>query len=264
MITVGIDMGAKNIKVVVARNGESIGHSLLLLETDLDRFASARKALGAALDKAGIGEEEVNTVVATGAGKKVVTFAKKEFTVMGCNAKGIIRIYPSVRVVIDVGAEEARCIRLDETGRVVEFAVNEKCAAGAGAFIEAMARAMEVSIEEFARLSLTSTRTIPINAQCAIFAESEVVSLVHGETSQADISKAVHDAMAARVGAMSQRVTTEKDVALIGGVAKSIGFVESLKAVLKEDFLIPQEPEYVTAFGAALLGMEEEEASKEV
>jgi benzoyl-CoA reductase subunit D len=264
MITVGIDMGAKNIKVVVARNGESIGHSLLLLETDLDRFDSARKALGSALEKAGIGEREVNTIVATGAGKKVVTFANKEFTVIACNAKGIVRIFPSVRVVIDVGAEEARCVRLDETGRVVEFSINEKCAAGAGAFMEAMARAMEVSIEEFARLSLTSTRTIPINAQCAIFAESEVVSLVHGGIDRADISRAVHDAMAARVGAMSQRVTTEKDVALIGGVAKSIGFVGSLKAYLKKDLLVPKEPEFVTAFGAALLGMEGEESSKEV
>jgi predicted CoA-substrate-specific enzyme activase len=264
MITVGIDMGAKNIKVVVARNGESIGQSLLQLETDVDRYTSARQALGTALENAGVQEGEVNTIVATGAGKKVVTFAKKEFTVVACNAKGIVKIFPSVRVVIDVGAEEARCVRLDETGRVIEFAINEKCAAGAGAFMESMARAMEVSIEEFARISLTSTRTIPINAQCAIFAESEVVSLVHGETDRADISKAVNDAMASRVGAMSQRVTTYKDIALIGGVAKSIGFVESLKAFLKEDLLIPKEPDFVTAFGAALLGMETGEGSKEV
>jgi benzoyl-CoA reductase subunit D len=263
MITVGIDMGAKNIKIVVARNGESIGKSILQLETGVDRFTSARRAFETALKNVGIREGEVNTIVATGAGKKVVTFANKEFTVIACDAKGIVRIFPSVRVVIDVGAEEARCVRLDETGRVIEFAINEKCAAGAGAFIEAMARALEVSIEEFGKISLNSTKTIPINAQCAIFAESEVVSLVHSETDRSDIAKAVNDAMAARIGAMSKRVMGHKDIALIGGVARSIGFVESLKAFLKEDLLIPQEPEFVTAFGAALLGIEGE-GTKEV
>jgi len=258
MIAVGIDMGAKNVKAVVVRDGEQIGRSIF--ETGFDRYVSARKAFEGALQDADVGEEDVGVVVATGAGKKVVTFAEKQFTVMACNAKGIVRLFPSVRTVIDVGAEEARAIRLDETGKVIEFAINEKCAAGAGAFVEAMARAMEVEVGEFAQLSLASTKAIPINAQCVIFAESEVVSLIHAETDRADIAKAVHDAMAARVGAMSQRIKVQKDIALVGGVARNIGFVQSLKTFLKEDLLVPPDPEFVTAFGAALLGMGGEES----
>ncbi len=262
MIAVGIDMGAKNIKAVIAKDYEPIGRSFV--ETGLDRLTSANIALKEALKSARVGEEEVNIIVVTNKKKKAVTFAQKDFTVIACNAKGIIKFFPSVRMVVDVGAEEARCVRLDETGRVIEFAINEKCAAGAGAFMEAMARAMELTIEEFSRISFYSTKTIPINAQCAIFAESEVVSLIHSETDRADIAKAVYDAMAARIGAMSQRVTKQKDIALIGGMARSIGFVDSLKTFLKEDLLIPKDPEFVTAYGAALLGLEGEEASKEV
>jgi len=264
MVAVGIDMGAKNVKAVVLRDGELLGKTLQ--QTEFDRLASARKAFETVLRTSGIGEKDVDMVVATGGGKKVVNFAQRDYTVMACNAKGIVKLLPSVRTVIDVGAEEARAVRLDETGRVVEFAINEKCAAGAGAFVEAMARALEVDLEEFARMSLTSTKTIPINAQCVIFAESEVVSLVHSETDRSDIAKAVHDAMAARVGAMAQRVKMERDIALVGGVARNVGFLKALREFLKEEIVVPEDPEFVTAYGAAWLGLEAppEEAKGEV
>lgn len=255
MVIAGIDVGAKNIKVVFVKDNIPVGK--ILIEAGIDRLASINEAYESLLEKNGLSKEEVDIVVSTGAGREVVDFAQKSYTIMACNAMGIARLLPTVRTVIDVGAEEARCVRLDENGKLVEFAINEKCAAGAGAFIESMARAMEVSIEEFARISLDSKRTIPINAQCAIFAESEVVSLVHSETDRGDIAKAVHDAMATRVGAMAQRVRMQDDMALIGGVAKSKGFIESLRAALKKDILVPEEPEFVSALGAALLGAKE-------
>jgi predicted CoA-substrate-specific enzyme activase len=147
-------------------------------------------------------------------------------------------------------------VRLDENGKVLESAINEKCGAGAGAFVESMARAMEVDVVEFARLSLKATQSVPINAQCVIFAESEVVSLVHADTAREDIAKAVHDAMASRVGSMAQRVRIQKEVAMSGGVANNVGFLNSVKEFLKEEVLVPENPEYMTALGAALLGFE--------
>ncbi|MEW6669469.1 MAG: acyl-CoA dehydratase activase [Thermodesulfobacteriota bacterium] len=254
MIAVGLDMGSKYIKAVALLDREVIGRCML--STEFDRLAAARKSFERLLKVSDIPEDRVNTVIATGAGKKVVSFAQKNFTVVACVAKAAVHVFPRVRTIIDVGAEEARAVRLDDSGRVLESAVNEKCGAGAGAFVESMARAMEVDVEEFARLSLKATRNVPINAQCVIFAESEVVSLVHADTAREDIAKAVHDAMASRVGSMAQRVRIQKDVAMCGGVANNVGFVRSVKEFLKEDMLVPESPEYMTALGAALLGFE--------
>jgi benzoyl-CoA reductase subunit D len=154
--------------------------------------------------------------------------------------------------VIDVGAEEGRAIKVDESGRVVDFAINEKCAAGAGAFTEAMARALEVKIEEMGPLSLKSTQVVPMNAQCAVFAESELVTLVHSKVPKPDMARAIHDAIADRIVSMVRRVGIEKEIMLIGGVAHNIGFVSSLNQGLKTEVIVPEDPEYVGALGAAL------------
>jgi benzoyl-CoA reductase subunit D len=154
---------------------------------------------------------------------------------------------------VDVGAEEGRAIRVDDNGKVVDFAVNERCAAGAGAFTEAMARALEIPLEEIGPLSLTSTKAVPMNAQCAVFAESEVVSLIHQKTEKQDIARAVHDAMASRITSMARRVGVEPQVVLIGGVARNPGFVDALQRDLELELLVPDDPDFVSALGAALL-----------
>ena len=127
-----------------------------------------------------------------------------------------------------MGADEARAIKLSPEGKVIDFAINEKCAAGAGAFVEAMSRALDMPLDDFASVSLESTQTIPMNAQCTVFAESEVVSLIHANTPPADIARAVHDAMASRVSAMVRRIGVEDPVVLGGGAALNVGFVKSL------------------------------------
>ncbi|MDY6973336.1 MAG: acyl-CoA dehydratase activase [Thermodesulfobacteriota bacterium] len=254
MITAGIDVGAKNLKVVLLKDNNVIGKSTVLME--MDRKKSINEGLDACLADAGIRKEDVDYFVATGAGEKSVNFAQKGITTVTCDAKGVTALNPSVRTVIDIGANEARAIKCDGAGKVTDFAVNEKCAAGSGAFVEAMARAMEVPLEEFVELSLKSEKSTPINAQCAIFAESEVVSLVHEETDRNDICRAVHDAMAGRIASMAKRVRIEEAVAVIGGVAYNKGMLASLKRELNVDFFIADDPEYVGAFGAALLGAE--------
>lgn len=251
MITAGIDMGAGSVKTIILKDNEVLGKGSAV--TDIDRLKSAKAGLQAALDNAKITQDDIDKIVATGIGRKVVDFADKDFTVVGCDARGIVEYNPSVRMVIDIGANEARAIKCNETGKVLDFAVNEKCAAGSGAFIEAMTRAMQVSLEDFAAQSLLSEKTIPINAQCAVFAESEVVSLVHDETDRKDICRSVHDAIATRIASMARRVKVEEDVALIGGVAYNKGLVDSLERELKIRFIIPDEPDYIGALGAALL-----------
>ncbi|MEE9151576.1 MAG: acyl-CoA dehydratase activase [Thermoplasmata archaeon] len=251
MITVGVDCGAKNTKVVILKDKKVVSKSSA--PSGFDQKGAAEQALSKALEQAGLKKEDISHITATGAGKREVDFANDTVTEVGADAKGANQLFPSVKTIIDVGAEEGRAIKCDGKGKVVDFAINEKCAAGAGSFTESMARALEVGVEDLGDLSLKSTRDIQMNAQCAVFAESEVVTLVHAKTSKEDMAKAVHDAIASRITSMVRKIGVEKDVALIGGVAKNKGFVKSLKDDLGMDLLLPEDPEYVTALGAALV-----------
>jgi benzoyl-CoA reductase subunit D len=251
MINVGIDVGAKNIKIVVLRDGEIIGKGQTL--AGFETQVTTKQLFDDVIKQAGIAPEQIDSITSTGSGRKAADFAKHSVTEVTAASKGASAILPSVRCVIDVGAEEGRTIRCDADGKIIDFALNEKCAAGAGAFIEAMSRALEVSVEDFGPLSLQSDKEIPLNAQCAVFAESEVVSLLHAKTEKKDIAKAVNDAVASRITSMARKVGFEKDIELIGGMAKNIGFVKALKKALESEIIIPDNPEYISAYGAALI-----------
>jgi len=251
MIQVGIDVGAKFIKVLVLKDG-----NIIAKDQTPSGFAgkeNAKKLFDQVLQKASISRDEVDSITSTGSGRKVVGFATKSITDVTASSRGATSLHPEVHTVIDVGAEEGRSIRCNNDGKIVDFAINEKCAAGAGAFTEAMARALEIPLKEFGELSLKSDKEIPMNAQCAVFAESEVVSLLHAKTPKEDIAKAINDAVASRITSMVRKVGFEKEIALIGGVAYNIGFVNSLEADLKEKIIIPENPEFVSAYGAALI-----------
>ena len=252
LLTAGIDIGTENTKVVIVKDDKEIiarGSAV----TGFDQKASAEEAISKALKQAGLSLTAINSFTATGAGRKVAPYATRKTTEIAASAKGVTFLLPSVRTVINVGSEGGRAIKCNAKGAVKDFTINEKCAAGAGTFVKAMARALEVSLEEFARMSLNSTKSISMNAQCVIFAESEVVSLIHAKTPREDVARAVFDSIADRIASMVRRVGIEKDIALIGGMAKSAGFAESLKRGLGMDLLIPEAPEYVTALGAALI-----------
>ncbi|MBI1905670.1 MAG: CoA activase [Rhodocyclales bacterium] len=266
MITAGIDMGSRSIKIVLLEDIKVEGapqikydmkKPYLMMPGDLDMDKAAEIAFDSACKEAGVDKGSVKRVYATGAGRKQVTFAADSVTEMTAGAKGAVYMFPNVKTVVDVGAEEGRGIKADSTGKATDFAGNEKCAAGAGSFAEAMSRALQLSLKEFGEYSLRSDKTIPMNAQCTVFAESEVVSLIHSSTPKEDIAKAVLDAVASRVCAMVRRVGIEKDVVLIGGMVHNVGFVSSLKKALDvEELLLPEHPEYVAALGCALLAAE--------
>jgi benzoyl-CoA reductase subunit D len=257
MITAGIDCGAKNTKTVIMKDKEIIGKGLAL--TGFDQAEAIKKSYEVAISDAGVSETDVNKIGGTGAGMDDITQATVKVNEIKAMAKAANYYFPSARTVTDVGAEEGRAVKIDESGAVIDFAINEKCAAGAGAFIEAMARALEVSLEEMGPMAMKSDKEIPMNAQCAIFAESEVVGLIHAKTGKQDISKAIHDAMASRIVSMIRRIGVNKDVVMIGGVGLNPGFVGSLKKQLELDnILIPEDPAYGAAVGAAVVASEEE------
>ncbi|OGU40411.1 MAG: CoA activase [Ignavibacteria bacterium GWB2_35_12] len=251
MINVGIDVGAKNIKIVVLRDGEIIGKGISL--AGFETKETTKILFDETIKQAGITPEQIDSITSTGSGRKAADFAKFSVTEVTAATKGATSLFPSVRCVIDVGAEEGRTIRCDTEGKIIDFALNEKCAAGAGAFIEAMSRALEIPVEDFGMISLQSDKEIPLNAQCAVFAESEVVSLLHAKTEKKDIAKSVNDAVASRITSMARKVGFEKDIELIGGMAKNTGFVQSLKKALESEIIIPENPEFISAYGAALI-----------
>ncbi|MCK4341401.1 MAG: CoA activase [Phycisphaerae bacterium] len=254
MITAGIDIGAKTIKVVLAEDGKVLGKSRVL--AGIDTAAATQTALDEALANAGLTKEKVDRFMATGTGRKDCAITDREITEVGAAAKGAVHIHKACRSVVDVGAEEGRMVRCNERGKVIDFAYNEKCAAGAGTFAEGMARALQVTVEELGSLALQSKEAVQMNAQCAVFAESEVVTLIHNKTPREAIARAVLDATASRIISMVRKVGFEKDFVLIGGVALNPGFVKAMKRGLESDVYVPEDPEYIGALGAALAAAE--------
>ncbi len=267
MITAGIDVGSRTVKVVLLEEGRVEGAPQLgfvvrgkhlMFPGELDADQAADRAYDDALAGAGLTRADVKAVYATGAGRKMAKFATDNVSEMSAGARGVGYFFPSARTIVDVGAEEGRGIKTDGSGRATDFAGNEKCAAGAGSFAEAMSRALQLPLADFGAASLRSQRSIPMNAQCTVFAESEVVSLIHASTPKEDIARAVLDAVASRVCAMVRRVGIENDVVLIGGMVHNPGFVQSLKNAMDvPEIRLPEMPEYVSALGCALLAAEQ-------
>jgi benzoyl-CoA reductase subunit D len=220
-------MGIQTVKVVVLQDGAVTARTKEF--SGFEPTKAAEQAFAEALQTAGIQQGEVGLVLATGSGMDMAPYSNGNVSMMGADARAGVHLFPAARTIIDVGAEEARAVKCDERGIMQDFVVNERCAAGAGTFIEAMARALEVKMEDMGPLSLQAERASPINASCAVF-----------------------DAMADRVSSMVHRLGINPEVVLVGGVAKDVGFIASLKRKLGINILVPEDPEYVGALGAAL------------
>jgi benzoyl-CoA reductase subunit D len=251
VITAGIDLGTQSVKAVILKDGAIISHGQAF--SGFDPAKAAEQAVAEALKKAKLSLSDVNHVTATGSGMDMSPYANSTISMMGADAKAGVHLFPNAKTIIDIGAEEARAVKCDEKGIMIDFVVNERCAAGAGTFIEAMARALEVKLEEMGPLSLKAERASSINATCVIFGESDVVTLIHRQESKPEIARAIFDAMADRISSMVYRLGVNPDVVLVGGVAKDVGFVASLKRKLGIDILIPEHPEFAGALGAALI-----------
>jgi len=254
MITAGIDVGALTTKVVLLKDGNILASSVVL--TGESSSGAVTKAMDNALGLAGLTMGDVASIASTGIGKEEVPYTAEQASEVVCVAKGAHFLYPTVGTVVDIGAESSRVVKCDSNGRASDFALNDKCAAGTGVFLSAMAKAMEVKLEDMGRLSLESKEDVEITAMCVVFAESEVVSQVHRRVKKIDILAGIHKSIATRVSGMTNRIGVNKDVVVIGGVARNIGVVKALERALGAEVLVPENPQIVGALGAALVARE--------
>ena len=245
-----MDLGTQKVKAIILKDNMVVGRGQAF--SGFDPTEASKAAIHAALKQANLQLKDVACFVATGSSMELAPYTKSTVSMMGADAKAATSSFPQARTIIDVGSEEARAIKCDECGVMVDFIVNERCAAGAGAFIETMARALEVKLEEMGPLSLKAERASQINASCVIFGESDVVSLIHRQEPKAEIAKAIFDAMADRISSMVLRLGINPEVVLVGGVARDMGFVSSLNQKLNVKVLIPEYPDFIGALGAAL------------
>jgi predicted CoA-substrate-specific enzyme activase len=195
--------------------------------------------------------------VATGYGRVAVAFADRQVTEISCYARGIHHLYPQVQTVIDIGGQDSKVVAVGPGGRPLDFAMNDKCAAGTGRFLEVMARALQLDLAEIGPNALRARRAADISSTCTVFAESEVISLVARGVDREEILAGICQAIARRVGAMARRVGVVPPVAIAGGVAKNVGVVNALEQFLGEELLVPPEPQIVGALGAALLARDD-------
>jgi predicted CoA-substrate-specific enzyme activase len=209
-----------------------------------------------ALEKAGLRLEDLKAVVATGYGRAKVPMAGKTVTEITCDARGTNFLFPEAGMIIDIGGQDSKVISLDNRGRVLDFAMNDKCAAGTGRFLEVMAHALAIDLDQLGPVSLKYKKAVVISSMCTVFAESEVVSLIAEGVAREDILNGLHQAIAGRIAAMTQGQKVEKVIMVGGGVAKNTGVVKALEEKLKAKVKVPPEPQIVAALGAAICAQE--------
>jgi predicted CoA-substrate-specific enzyme activase len=255
MITAGLDVGSISVETVLYGPGKGIlGYSIGPIGGD-SREASSR-SFEKALNLAGVGRNRVSYVISTGSGREIVDFADRNVTEITCIARGVHFLFPDCRTIIDIGGQDTKVIRVNKEGHVVAFDMNDKCAAGTGRFLEVMAHALNVGLDEMGERSLLHQNVIEISSVCTVFAESEVISLVSEGRAVEDILDALHHAVADRTLSLLQEVGVEGEIAMTGGVAKNIGVVRALEEKMGLSFKVHPEPQIVGALGAALLGTE--------
>jgi len=250
-IVAGIDIGSLSAEAVILDDDRIAGYSII--HTGADSRRAAQEALALALKQAKRSPDEVAFTVATGYGRVNVPFAALQVTEITCHARGAAFLLPGTRTVIDIGGQDSKVIRLDETGTVVDFVMNDKCAAGTGRFLEVMARALETRVEALSDLGASARRAAPISSMCTVFAESEVVSLIGEGTPREEIVRGLLQSVAERTVNMVHRVGLAREVAMTGGVAKNRGVVRLIAERLGVEVHVPPEPQIVGALGAALI-----------
>ncbi len=199
---------------------------------------------------------QIGKCISTGYGRLLVSSASDKITEISCHARGVFELFPEARGIIDIGGQDSKVIRLNSGGNVEDFAMNDKCAAGTGRFLEVMASALEMDTEKMSSLARKSKKDISISSVCTVFAESEVVSLIGTGERIEDISAGLFKAIAKRVGAMYSRLGSPTPLVFTGGVARNAGVVEAMKMLFKTEILIPDVPDIMGAYGAALFARE--------
>jgi len=250
----GIDLGSTMTKVVIIDEDEAI-RARVESHTGAEHRRLANKVMEQALEQANLSFSEIAYVVATGYGRINVPFADRQVTELTCHARGVAGFFPSVRTALDIGGQDAKGLKIKD-GKLIDFVMNDKCAAGTGRFLEVIASTLSLKVEELGSISLKSKNKVSISSTCTIFAQQEVISRISEGVPLEDIVAGLHSAIASRAVGMLRRLKIEPDVVFTGGVAQNIGVVKAVRENLGSEVFIPQDPLISGAMGAALLGKE--------
>lgn len=259
MYTCGIDVGSVSTEaVILLKNNDKINAgnkiiSYVIIPTGANSKDAALKAFNDALMKASISKEEVSSIVATGYGRLNIPFANKNITEISCHAKGVLNYFPDTKTVIDVGGQDSKVIKLDQSGNPVDFLMNDKCAAGTGRFLEVMAQALEINLEHFSEIFINTKDKVDITSTCTVFAESEIVSLIGHGVDKNKIIKGLIYSIVNKIVTMVERLGFEEPVCMTGGVAKNLAVVKALEEKIGLKVNVPEEPQITGALGAAYL-----------
>jgi (R)-2-hydroxyacyl-CoA dehydratese activating ATPase len=258
MYYLGIDIGSLSCDAVIIDENKDIRASAVI-PTGAKNLEAIERAKEEVLEITGISEYQVSSIVSTGYGRNRVENKLFSVTEITCHAKGIEATLSGTQILIDIGGQDSKAIQLDGKGNVVDFAMNDKCAAGTGRFLEAMARALQVDIDELGQLDHGATSNLTLSSMCTVFAESEVVSLIANGTEMKEIVKGMNRAIASRTTSLVKRISQDlngKKIAMSGGVAHNRGVVRALSATLNCEIYIPEKPDTIGALGAALIAFD--------
>ncbi len=251
----GVDVGSTQTKAVVLDDERRVvGRALV--DTGANVVAAAEEAFGAALASAGLLEERIDLVAGTGYGRYRITFGNFQVTEISCHARGAVHVFPGTRTVVDMGGQDTKAIRVGPNGDIVDFCMNDKCAAGTGRFLGAASAALEIPLEELGPTALRSERPVPITTTCTVFAESEVLSWLARGKKIEDILLGVHQSITSRAMGLMRRVGIEREVTFTGGVARNIGMVKALNDAVGFEVNVSPEAHFMGALGAALFALD--------
>ncbi|HDP24379.1 MAG TPA: 2-hydroxyglutaryl-CoA dehydratase [Deltaproteobacteria bacterium] len=255
MYVAGCDVGSLSAKAVIMKDTDIVASRVIYARPEPEE--SAREVMDAALAQAGITMREIESCVGTGYGRNSIPFAVAVESEIACHGKGARWLIPEVRMVIDIGGQDAKAIRLDEQGNVARYAYNDKCASGTGRFLEIMAGALGVRIEDMGELSFQAKNPVTISNQCVVFAETEIISLINDGRDLSDIMYGLHRAMAHRVASLAKGIELEREITMTGGVAKNIGMFRALEEALGVNLRqMETDPQIIGALGAAVMARE--------
>jgi predicted CoA-substrate-specific enzyme activase len=252
MVTVGIDIGSITTKIAMMEGDKILYTDVSFSGYDMEK--AWRDIYAKMLEKTGKNESDIACIVSTGYGRNIVSAAQKQITEITCHAAGAKYFYPKVKAVIDIGGQDSKFIRMDDNGSILDFVMNDKCAAGTGRFLEVMARALHVELADFAKMSQMSKKPVKISSMCTVFAESEVISLIAKGETRENIIAGIHESIASRMVSMMHRMDVVKPVVMTGGVSKNLGMREAIEKKIGMKLEVPEYAQACGAIGAAILG----------
>ncbi|WP_457554059.1 acyl-CoA dehydratase activase [Desulfobacula sp.] len=251
MIYAGIDIGSITAKAALIKDNQLLGTHVIL--TGYNPVNAGIKVFQTLLKKNNLSKKQITAIVSTGYGRASVAFADKALTEIICHGTGACFINPEIRGIIDVGGQDSKAISLNKNGQVENFAMNDKCAAGTGRFLEVMANALEVGLDQMGYFSLTADKPSKISSICTVFAESEVISMIAGQEKRENIIAGIHESAAARVAILAFKINIKTPVMMTGGVAKNKGMVKALENRLGFKLIVETLAQENGAIGAAVL-----------